>query len=46
MRLTDEQLLLVNGGATLKAVLGGIAVAISFIVGVVDGYLRPMACRK
>lgn len=44
MNLTNEQLLNINGGANWKAILGIATVAISFIVGVIDGYVHPKAC--
>ncbi len=43
--LTKEELLNINGGAiswTLAGTIGGIIV---FLIGVVDGYLRPLRCR-
>ena len=37
----------ISGGAIHWAAIAGIAFgAFAFIAGVVDGYLRPYACRK
>lgn len=46
MQLTNEDLSNINGGAIKIAVTkwligGGIA---TFIIGVINGYLRPLAC--
>lgn len=45
--LTKNELVEVKGGAT-KAFAGialGVGAIISFIIGVVDGYLRPVKCN-
>ena len=47
MNLTKQELSNINGGAIKLALSkyligGGIA---TFIVGIVDGYLRPLACK-
>ena len=44
--VSDEELSKIEGGAlTLGAILaiGGIA---TFLIGVVDGYVRPLKCNK
>ncbi len=45
--LTDNELLTVIGGSasgfSLGAIIGGIA---TFIIGVVDGFLRPLKCNE
>lgn len=46
MVLNDDELTNVTGGAVkygLIAIIGGI---ITFIIGVVDGYLRPLPCNR
>ena len=44
MKLTDDQLKEINGG--FKAgILAFIGAAITFLIGVVDGYVRPLPCR-
>ena len=45
MLLTKEELLDINGGAISWTLFSSIAGAIIFLVGVVDGYLRPLKCR-
>ena len=44
--LSNEELMKVNGGAISAAVLAGIVAAGIFIIGVIDGILRPLACHK
>ena len=42
--LTVSELQQINGG--IRIGLGmAIAAGISFIIGVIDGYIRPLACR-
>ncbi len=46
MVLTNEELMYVTGGAvklSVWAIVGGV---ITFVIGVVDGYLRPLACNR
>lgn len=44
--LSNEELMKVNGGAISAAVVAGIVAAGIFIIGVIDGILRPLACHK
>ena len=46
--LENNELMNIVGGATTKKFgLGVILVALgSFIVGIIDGFLRPLACNK
>lgn len=46
--LENNELMNIVGGATTKKIgLGVILVALgSFIVGIIDGFLRPLACNK
>ncbi|MBQ7140140.1 MAG: class IIb bacteriocin, lactobin A/cerein 7B family [Bacilli bacterium] len=44
MELNKEQLMKVNGGISGWAVAGIIG-GIVFIIGVIDGYVRPLACN-
>ena len=48
MVIENEKLLSIVGGASGKKIgIGVIIVALgSFIVGVIDGFLRPLACNK
>ena len=47
MKMTKEELLTITGGGTLSvtAVLSGVGALITFIIGAVDGYLRPQKCE-
>ena len=45
MKLTNNELKQVTGGASIWAIIAGIAGFI-FGIGVVDGYTRPFKCRK
>lgn len=48
MVLKNDELINVYGGAGTKGVGIGIIIAAlgSFIVGIIDGFLRPLACNK
>lgn len=43
MELTKQQLLNVRGGGL--GVFAGIGALIVFVIGVIDGYVRPYKCR-
>ena len=45
MKLSDKELKNIEGGVSLWAILGGIA-GIIFGIGALDGYVRPIKCRK
>lgn len=47
MVLNDEKLLMITGGGTAKNVGIGVIIAAlgSFIVGLIDGFLRPLKCN-
>lgn len=45
MALQDKELMAISGGGFkygLAALIGGI---VTFLIGVVDGYLRPLSCN-
>ena len=44
MELNKKELLKINGGFSFGLGLG-IAAGIIFIIGVIDGYIRPLACN-
>ena len=44
MELTKKELLDINGGIGAWAVIG-IAAGIIFLIGAIDGYVRPMKCN-
>lgn len=43
--LTTEELLDINAGAVSWGLVAAIAGAVVFIIGVIDGYIRPLKCR-
>lgn len=45
-QLKNEELYSVEGGAIKWGVFGGIAAAISFIIGFIDGYTNPKKCNN
>ena len=44
MKLGNEELLNVSGGGISIGALAGIGALITFIIGIVDGYIRPEKC--
>lgn len=42
--LNKEDLKNINGGFSFGSIVG-IGAIITFIIGVIDGYVRPLACR-
>ncbi len=46
VELTQEELLNINGGAWKYGVIGAFIAGGAFIIGVIDGFLRPYACHK
>ncbi len=45
MELTKNELLQITGGAIDLGLLTAIGAAITFIAGVIDGFLRPIKCN-
>lgn len=47
MVLSNQELISINGGASYKNIGIGIILSAlgSFIVGIIDGYLRPLKCN-
>lgn len=45
MELTKKEMMNVSGGIGAWGV-AGIVGAVIFIIGVIDGYVRPLACQK
>ena len=45
-KLTQEELLSINGGAVKASVLIAVGSAITFLVGIIDGFIRPYKCRS
>lgn len=44
--LDNDELMSINGGGFNFGIIIGISAAITFIIGIIDGYLRPLVCRK
>ncbi len=44
--MSNEELIKVRGGVSKSVVLGAAGVIISFLIGVFDGYYRPLNCNK
>lgn len=44
--LNKEELLNINGGGFHFGIGIGIAAGITFLIGLIDGYVRPLVCRK
>lgn len=44
-QLSNNELLKVNGGAISWKLLAAVPLAVSFIAGIIDGYLRPLKCN-
>ena len=44
MQLTNNELLNITGGGL--SLLAGIGALFTFIIGVIDGYIRPEKCKK
>ena len=44
--LKKEELKEINGGGFSWGLASLIAAGATFIIGVIDGYVRPLACRK
>lgn len=45
-KVDDLQLEQIQGGAFSWGIAAGIVAAITFIVGVVDGYINPIKCNN
>ena len=44
--MSNEELINIKGGVSKTIIIGGIGVIISFLIGVFDGYFRPLSCNK
>ena len=43
----DELINIVGGGSSSSlTVVGVVAIVITFLIGVVDGYMRPLSCNR
>lgn len=43
--LNDKELMSIDGGAVKIGLVVGIAAGITFIVGLIDGIIRPLKCN-
>ena len=46
MKLSNDELYSVSGGGIGWGIAGLIAGIITFVVGVIDGYMRPLKCNQ
>ena len=44
--MNNEELLKTKAGIAKGVLIGGISIIISFLIGVIDGYYRPLSCNK
>ena len=45
-KLNSEELLNIRGGAIKWIIVATIGVCLTFLIGVVDGIIRPLKCNK
>lgn len=43
--LTDKQMMSIQGGGVNLGVIVGIAAGVTFLIGVIDGLIRPLKCN-
>lgn len=43
--MQKDELLNVKGGAIKWAIVGAVGTVVTFLIGVVDGYFRPLKCN-
>ena len=46
MELTKQELTEITGGGISLGLVAAIGAAVTLIVGIVDGFLRPLKCNK
>lgn len=44
-KLNDNELMNVEGGAVKAGLIVGIAAGVTFIIGLIDGIIRPLKCN-
>ena len=44
--MSNEELSMVKGGLSKTVLFGTIGLAITFIIGLVDGFMRPLSCNS
>lgn len=45
INLNDKELMDVSGGGISIGLIAGIGAGIAFLVGILDGFVRPLKCR-
>ena len=43
--MTKEELMNVKGGVSKSIIVGAVGAIITFLIGVFDGYFRPLSCN-
>lgn len=43
--LSNQEMLDIKGGAVKMGVVAGVAAGIAFVIGILDGLMRPIKCR-
>ena len=46
LELTKTEEIAVRGGFSITLAIAGIASGVIFLIGLVDGYMRPLKCRR
>ena len=46
LELTKTEELAIKGGFSITLAIAGIASGVIFLIGVLDGYMRPLKCRR
>lgn len=44
-KLTNEELMTIDGGAIKAGLIAGLIAGVTFIIGVIDGIFRPLKCN-
>lgn len=44
--MSETELKSIEGGISKSVLIGTIGMVVTFIVGLIDGYMRPLACNK
>lgn len=44
--LNQNEMEQIQGGAVNWAIVAGVGTAISFVIGVIDGYINPLKCNN
>lgn len=45
-RLTDKEMMNITGGGISVGICALIAAGVTFVTGIIDGFLRPLGCRE